>query len=109
MYKNYHIYPENGGYSYQHDEYDGAPLDAETPSEDRRCGWAKTIEAAKAEIDEIEGAPLKCDSCKWYSHTPNILGGVTECTKGVKPLKSFWPNEACDSHEHTNNLLTKNK
>jgi len=44
----------------------------------------------------------KCENCKFYSHTANILGGVAECNKDVKPLNTFWLNEACDKFEVTN-------
>jgi len=43
----------------------------------------------------------KCENCKFYRHIPNILGGVAECNKNVKPLNTFHPNEACDKFEHT--------
>ena len=51
MYKGYRIereYPPIFGtwYSYAHEDYDGP--------EDIRCGVAKSIEAAKAHIDDLE-------------------------------------------------------
>jgi len=52
----------------------------------------------------------KCENCKWYKHTANILGGIAECQKEVKPLNTFWDNEPCDKHEETNkdNLKQQN-
>lgn len=44
------IFPFNlGKYCYVHDDYDGAE-----DANDNRCGFAPTIEACKAEIDERE-------------------------------------------------------
>lgn len=43
----------------------------------------------------------KCENCKYYSHTPNILGGIAECMKEVKPLNTFWNNDACDKFKQT--------
>jgi hypothetical protein len=37
----------------------------------------------------------KCENCKHYYHSPNILGGVAECTMDIKPIMSMWPNDAC--------------
>lgn len=54
-YKGYRIYigePQYGNeftFAFTHDDFDGAP-----DSKDRRHGYAPTIEAAKAEIDERE-------------------------------------------------------
>lgn len=56
-YCRYRIYvgePQYGqefAYAFVHDDFDGA-LDAH----DKRCGYAASIEAAKAEIDEMEDA-----------------------------------------------------
>lgn len=47
-------------------------------------------------------ANLKCENCKFYSHTANILGGVVKCNKEIKSLNTFWPNDACDKFEATN-------
>lgn len=41
----------------------------------------------------------KCDDCKFYRYTSNILGGVTTCTMEVKFMNTFIPNEACDKFE----------
>ena len=43
----------------------------------------------------------KCENCRYYLHTANILGGIAECRKEVKWLKTFWPNDACDEFEET--------
>ena len=43
----------------------------------------------------------KCENCKYYTHTPNILGGIAECTKEIKFLNTFWSNEACDEFKET--------
>lgn len=54
-YKGYRIYLSDlyttHGYEFEyvHNDYDGAP-----DSGDNRCGLARSIEAAKAEIDERE-------------------------------------------------------
>ena len=42
-----------------------------------------------------------CENCKFYSHRPNILGGIAECIKEVKWLTTFWNNEACDKFKLT--------
>lgn len=36
-------------YEYSHDDFDGAP-----DARDNRCGYARTVDAAKQEIDELE-------------------------------------------------------
>lgn len=41
-------------YAFVHDDYDGADVDHETSSRDRRCGYAATVDAAKQAIDEYE-------------------------------------------------------
>lgn len=38
----------------------------------------------------------KCENCVYYKYTSNILGGIAECLKEVKPLTTFWNNDACD-------------
>jgi len=43
----------------------------------------------------------KCENCKFYHHSPNILGGIAECSREVKKLNTFWPNEACEKFEST--------
>ena len=51
MYRNYRIYlSDHGGYSYVHEDYDGAE-----DGHDHRCGMVRTLDEAKAEIDELEG------------------------------------------------------
>ena len=42
-----------------------------------------------------------CENCKFYNHSANILGGIAECGKGIKHLKTFWTNEACNEYEFT--------
>ena len=42
-----------------------------------------------------------CETCKFYLHTPNILGGIAECILAEKRLTTFWKNEACDKYQHT--------
>ena len=42
-----------------------------------------------------------CENCKFYSHSPNILGGIAECRKDVKWLSTFSMNEACEKFEST--------
>lgn len=53
----------------------------------------------------------KCENCKFYNHKPNILGGIAECVKEVKPLLTFWNNESCDKHEltHEDKLKPQNE
>ena len=41
-----------------------------------------------------------CENCKWYYYKSNILGGITECIKEIKPLNTFWKNEACENFEN---------
>lgn len=52
-YRKYRIYLNDGPYGpdycYCHDDYDGAP-----DANDNRYGYAASVEAAKAEIDERE-------------------------------------------------------
>jgi len=43
----------------------------------------------------------KCENCKFYHHSPNVLGGVAECRKEVKWLSTFWQNDACNKFEAT--------
>ena len=52
----------------------------------------------------------KCENCISYRHNPNILGGIAECMKEVKPLNTFWANDACDKFEFTeeNKLKAQN-
>jgi len=45
----------------------------------------------------------KCENCIKYRHTPNIIGGVSECLLDVKLLMSFWANEACDKYQEKDN------
>jgi len=40
----------------------------------------------------------KCENCNYYTHTPNILGGVAECVIGIKSLNVFMPNDACENY-----------
>jgi hypothetical protein len=39
------------GYAFCHDDYDPTPVHADDGPSDHRHGWAKTVDAAKAEID----------------------------------------------------------
>ena len=50
-YKGYRIYVSDNWpeFEFVHDNYDGAE-----DAHDNRCGWAKSVEAAKADIDERE-------------------------------------------------------
>jgi hypothetical protein len=43
----------------------------------------------------------KCENCKNYRHTPNILGGIAECLIEEKYLNTFWDNEACSKFKGT--------
>ncbi len=43
----------------------------------------------------------RCENCEYYSHKPNILGGIAECEADVKSLTTFWPNDACDKFTET--------
>jgi len=43
-----------------------------------------------------------CETCKYYHHSPNILGGTAECTLAEKDLMTFWRNEACKLYKKTN-------
>jgi hypothetical protein len=47
VYREFHISNDGWGWAYSHDDYDGAP-----DANDNRRGHAKTLPAAKAEIDE---------------------------------------------------------
>ena len=40
-----------------------------------------------------------CKNCKWYTYKPNILGGIAECLREVKPMNVFHPNQACEQFE----------
>jgi hypothetical protein len=42
------------GYAFAHDDYDPTPMYADDGPSDHRHGWARTVEQAKAEIDEHE-------------------------------------------------------
>jgi hypothetical protein len=50
VYREFHISNDGWGWAYSHDDYDGAP-----DANDNRCGHAKTLPAAKAEIDDWWG------------------------------------------------------
>ncbi len=52
-----------------------------------------------------------CETCKYYRHTPNILGGIAECVLGEKSLMTFWKNKACEKYQHTDvdNMDAQNK
>jgi hypothetical protein len=39
-----------------------------------------------------------CENCKHYQHKPNIIGGISECVIDVKPLNTFWRNDACEKY-----------
>lgn len=43
----------------------------------------------------------KCENCKYYVHSPNILGGLAECILNVKHLNSMLYNDACKKHAET--------
>jgi len=43
-----------------------------------------------------------CETCKYYHHSPNILGGIAECLLAEKKLTTFWENEACKLYKKTN-------
>ena len=43
-----------------------------------------------------------CETCKYYHHTPNILGGVSRCLLEVKNLMTFCENKACGLYKETN-------
>ena len=43
----------------------------------------------------------------FYRHTPNIIGGVTECRKEIKPLMSFWRNDACNNYQEATHETPK--
>lgn len=43
----------------------------------------------------------QCENCINYLHTPNIIGGIAECLRDIKPLATFWNNEPCEYHEFT--------
>lgn len=51
-----------------------------------------------------------CEGCKFYHHTPNILGGIAECMRFDKTLNTFWINPACDDFQQsdTDNLKAQN-
>ena len=59
-YRDYLIYPNDFvahpdayrvAWCYAHKDYDGAPIDADGPPGDNRCGACETVEACKEEID----------------------------------------------------------
>ena len=52
----------------------------------------------------------KCENCKFYNHSPNILGGIAECEKGIKYLSTFFTNRACNEFKATgkDNLKAQN-
>jgi len=58
----------------------------------------------------MENEKKCCETCKWYSHKPNILGGIAECERDVKYLNTFWFNDACNKYKETNtdNLKAQN-
>ncbi len=45
----------------------------------------------------------KCENCKHFRYTPNIIGGISECLLEVKGLNTFWPNNACDKYAEARN------
>ena len=59
---------------------------------------------------KIMESKSKCENCKFYHHSPNVLGGVAECRKEVKWLSTFWQNDACEKFEATekDNLKAQN-
>jgi len=52
-----------------------------------------------------------CETCKFYCHRANILGGIAECLRGEKELMTFWRNRACENYQETkeDNLAEQNK
>jgi hypothetical protein len=61
VYREFHISNDGFGWSYSHDDYDGAP-----DANDNRCGHASSLQAAKAEIDE------------WWSEHPRAAGELMD-------------------------------
>jgi hypothetical protein len=57
MYRDYRIFRDDCagthpmGWAFAHDDYDPTPLYADDGPSDHRHGWARSLEAAKAEID----------------------------------------------------------
>ncbi len=59
LYRNYEIYYDRkpvppslfGDWSFAHVDFDGAPDGPDTGCSDHRCGYGRTIEECKAEID----------------------------------------------------------
>lgn len=52
-YRNFDIAPAYIGFSWAHEDYDGAPLHSlDDHAADSRAGWSETVEQAKADIDE---------------------------------------------------------
>lgn len=49
IYRSDPMAPDSMAWTYVHDDYDGAP-----DANDYRFGYAESIEAAKADVDEIE-------------------------------------------------------
>ena len=52
-------------FDFVHDDYDGAPIDWDTASNDPRCGTASSIEDALARIAEIEAGDNDNDQLRW--------------------------------------------
>lgn len=49
----------------------------------------------------MENTKQKCENCKNYHHSPNILGGIATCNLDVKYMNTFWSNDACEKFEPT--------
>ena len=47
----------------------------------------------------------RCEDCKQYSYTSNILGGVAVCIKHHKNLLVYWPNAACEDFEDSREIV----
>lgn len=55
-YRGYKITKTDNGWSFVHEDYDGAPEELYGPPADDRHGWGKDLVKVLAEIDELEDA-----------------------------------------------------
>lgn len=79
-YRNYRIYLDDcagthaTGYGFVHDDYDPTPMFADDGPSDHRHGFARTVQEARDEIDELECDTAQCEQCD-----PVKRGDATFC------------------------------